>query len=54
LHFEPFCQRKLNKIKKIKPFKDIGACSWCHWKALDEWGFLEGDFIIFKPNMREM
>jgi hypothetical protein len=42
------------KYKTIKPFKDIGACSWYRWKVLDEWGFLGGDFKKFKPNMREI
>jgi len=25
-----------------------------YWKALDEWDFLGGNFIIFKPKVKEM
>ncbi len=40
---------------KAKYFREIGESCWYCWKSFFEWvGFLGGDFVIFKPKVREI
>jgi hypothetical protein len=50
-----FAKYLLIKLKiYILKIREIGDTFFMFWKALDDWDFLGGNFIIFKPKVWEL